>query len=96
MFIEHEIILLYNWFYFNLGTRPLPSYLHSHFHFRPHSCPYFHIDGTHFAHNHSSDMDRVDEAHFTNDTMNHLTVQQGTLCNGHYRQETPSATIADY
>ena len=62
-------------------------------HSRPHSHPHSHIDGTHFSYNHASDVDRVDGAHSTNDTIDHATVWQGTLCERQHVADVDRATV---
>ena len=87
MLIEREIIRLYKWLCFDLGARPSCPCS------RPCSCPHSHIDRTHLSYNHASDVDQVDGAHSTNDTMDHSTVWRGALCEGHYAANVDQATV---
>ena len=47
----------------------------------------------HFSYNHVSDVEQVDRAHSTNDTMDHSTVWRGVLYKGHYAANINQATV---
>ena len=74
MLIEREIIRLYKWLCCDLG----PVLNHALV-----LALIFTLTG-HFSYNHASDVDQVDGAHVTNDTMDPATVWRGALYEGHY------------